>query len=61
MMHGYTPELTPLTNEKIECALMKLEQPESVLASKQNMQNMEYLWKLLINLFQLHSILEEES
>jgi len=54
-MFGMKKHLPPLTNKKIEEALIKLEMPEMILATKENMRKMEILKKLLLMIFCLHN------
>lgn len=54
-MFGMKAHLPPLTNKKIEEALIKLEVPENILATKENMKRMEMIKKLLLMIFTLHN------
>ena len=52
-MKGPILTLPPLTNKKIELALIQLEQPINIIATKQNMEKFDLLRKLLLKLFSL--------
>lgn len=60
-MFGMKKHLPPLTNKKIEEALIKLEMPEMILATKENMRKMEILKKLLLMIFCLHNQLKMKN
>ena len=52
-MKGPILTLPPLTNKKIELALIQLEKPTNIIATKENMEKFDLLRKLLLKLFSL--------